>query len=139
MSGQALEVVKHALEAFDSGDRERILALTHRDFEALVSAEVSAEPDTYRGHDGIRRYLDSFDDAMDDIRFEGEGFWEAGDSVVVALRLTARGRRTAITVEQHSAGVWTVRNGKILRIRAYASLAVALRSVGIAPPSDQRI
>jgi ketosteroid isomerase-like protein len=131
MSEQALEVVTRALEAFDSGDRERILALTHRDFEAVVSAEVSAEPDTYRGHDGIRRYLDSFDDAMEDIRFEGERYWEVGDSVVVVLRLTARGRRTAIAVEQRSAGVWTVREGKVRSIHSYASLAVALRSVGL--------
>jgi len=136
MSGQALKVVKRALEAFDSGDMGRILVLTHPDFEAEVSSEVSAEPDTYRGHDGIRRYFDSFDEAMDDIHFEGERFWETDDSVVVALRLTARGRRTAIAVEQHSAGVWTVRDGKILRIRAYASITRALRSVGLSAPGE---
>ncbi len=133
MSEQALEVVKRALEAFDSGDLMRILALTDPDFEAEVSSEVSAEPDTYRGHDGVRRYFDSFAEAMDDVHFEGERFWEIDDSVVVALRLTARGRRTAIAVEQHSAGVWTVRDGKILTIRAYASLARALQSVGLPP------
>lgn len=133
MPGQALEVVKRALEAFDSGDLTRILALTDPDFEAEVSSEVSAEPDTYRGHDGIRRYFDSFAEAMDDVHFEGERFCEIDDSVVVALRLTARGRRTAIAVEQHSAGVWTVRDGKILTIRAYASLARALQSVGLRP------
>ena len=40
-----------------AGTSRRILALAHTDFEAVVPPELSAEPDTYRGHDGIRRLL----------------------------------------------------------------------------------
>ena len=32
-------------------------------------ANLAAEPDTYRGHEGIRRYFDSFYDVMDEVRF----------------------------------------------------------------------
>jgi ketosteroid isomerase-like protein len=132
MSQENVEVVRSAVEAFDSGELPRILALTHTDFVAEVPPDVSAEPDTYRGHDGIRRYIESFEEAMNEIHFEGERFWDAGDDVVVALRLTARGRQTAIPVEQRTTGVWTVRAGKLLRIRAYASREEALAAVGLA-------
>src|ERR1700722_11120472 len=132
MSQENVEIVRRAVEAFDSGELPRILALTHADFVAEVPPDVSAEPDTYRGHDGIRRYISSFQEAMNEIHFEGERFWDAGDNVVVALRLTARGRQTAIPVEQRTTGVWTVRAGRLLRIRAYASREEALAAVGLA-------
>jgi ketosteroid isomerase-like protein len=68
---------------------------------------------------------------MDEIRFEPEQLWDAGDSVVVALRLTAKGRQTAIPVEQRTAGVWTIRDGKVMRIRAYRSPSEALEAAGV--------
>ena len=74
---------------------ERILAFIHPEFEGSVPPEFSAEPDTYRGHDGIRRYFRTFQDAMEEVRFQPERFWDAGDAVVVEMRLTARGRQTS--------------------------------------------
>jgi ketosteroid isomerase-like protein len=132
MPGENVERLRAAFEAFNSGEMERIFAFTHPEFEAEVPAELSAEPDTYRGHDGIRRYFESFEEAMDDIRFEPERFWEAGEKVVVTARLTARGRQTAIPVEQRFAQVWTIRDGQALSIDTYASLADALRAAGLA-------
>ena len=68
---------------------------------------------------------------MEEIRFQPDRFWEAGESVVVALLLTAKGRQTSISVEQRSAGVWTIREGKVVRVRAYASATEALEAVGL--------
>jgi ketosteroid isomerase-like protein len=127
-----IENMRRGVEAFNSGDIGRILAFAHPDFEAVVPPELSAEPDTYRGHDGVRRYFESFQDVMDEIRFEPEQFWDVGESIVVAMRITAKGRQTAITVEQLVAQVWTFRDGKALRVQTYPSLADALEAVGIA-------
>ncbi|HMD56250.1 MAG TPA: nuclear transport factor 2 family protein [Solirubrobacteraceae bacterium] len=132
MSQENVEIVRAALEAFNSEDIERILDFIHRDVEIEIPPDVSAEPDTYRGHDGMRRYFHSFRDAMDEIRFQAERIWDAGPSVVVALRLTARGRQTAILVQQRIAGVWTFRDGKVIGIRTYASPAEALAAAGLA-------
>ena len=132
MSQQNVETVREGFEAFNSGAIARILAFAHPDFEAIVPPELSAEPDTYRGHDGIRRYFESFQDAMDEIRFEPERFWDAGRSVVVIVRITAKGRQTAIPVLQRIAQVWTIRDGKALSVRSYASPAEALEAVGLA-------
>jgi ketosteroid isomerase-like protein len=51
--------------------------------------------------------------------------------VVVDARVTARGKQTAIPVEQRAAQLWTIRGGRVIRIRAYASLSEALESVGL--------
>ena len=132
MSQENIETVRRGVEAFNSGDIGRILELVHADFEAVVPPELSTEPDTYRGHDGVRRYFESFQDVMDEIRYEPERFWDLGDSVVVEMRVTAKGRQTAITVEQQIAQVWTIRDGKVLRVHTYPSLPDAVEAVGIA-------
>jgi ketosteroid isomerase-like protein len=131
MSQENVESLRRAYEAFNSGDMVRILAFAHPDIEVVVPAELSAEPDTYRGHDGIRRYFHTFQDAMDDISFQPERFWDAGESVVAVVRLTAKGKRTAIPVEQRIAQVWTIRDGKGLQARTYVSLSEALEAVGL--------
>jgi ketosteroid isomerase-like protein len=132
MSQANIEIVRRFFEAFNGEQIERLVEFTDTGIELEIPPEVSAEPDTYRGHDGMRRYFWSFRDVMDEIRFEPERFWDAGPSVVVALVLTAKGRQTAIPVEQRSAGVWTISNGKVIRVRSYASPAEALEAVGLA-------
>ncbi len=132
MLQQNVEVVRQIFEAFNSEDIDLILSFTHPDFEAEVPPDLSAEPDTYRGQDGMRRYWESFQDAMEEIRFQAERFWDAGEVVVVAMHITAKGRRTAIPVEQRLAGLWTICDRKAMRVRVYASLPEALQAVGLA-------
>jgi len=131
MSLENVELVRRGFEAFNSGDIDRILAFTGDDFEIQVPPGLSAEPDTYRGRAGVRRYFQSFDDAMDQVHFQAERFWGAAEAVVVDARVTARGKQTAIPVEQRAAQLWTIRGGRVIRIRAYASLSEALETVGL--------
>ncbi len=131
MSADNAEFVRRFFEALNSEDIDRVLELADAEIEVDVPAELSAEPDVYRGHDGMRRYFVSFQDAMEEIRFEPERLWFAGDDVIVAMLITARGRHTAIPVEQRTVGVWTLRDGKALRARVYPSAAEALASVGL--------
>jgi ketosteroid isomerase-like protein len=132
MSVESIELVRRGLEAFNSGDIDRILSFTGADFEIEVPAGLSAEPDTYRGQAGVRRYFESFDEAMDEVHFHAERFWDAGETVVLDTRVTARGKQTAIPVEQRVVQLWTIRGGRVIRIRAYASLAEALETIGLA-------
>lgn len=131
MSQENVEVVRKALAAFNSGEVEQVLAVVQPDFEAHIAPELSAEPDTYRGSSGLQRYFDSFQEAFEEIRFEVEGLTDAGDSVVVGLRMSAVGKATKIPVEQRNAGVWTILDGKLSRIDTYASLEEARRAAGL--------
>jgi ketosteroid isomerase-like protein len=131
VSPKNADVIMQINEAFNSGDLERMLAFMHPDFETEVPARFSAEPDTYRGHEGMRRYFDSFHEAMDDIRFHQDDVREAGETVLARVRLTARGRSTAIPVEQRFVQAWTVREGKAVSLRSYETLPEALAAEGI--------
>jgi ketosteroid isomerase-like protein len=131
MSDDGAEIVQEVFDAFNSEDIELILSFTHPDFELEVPPDLSAEPDTYRGHDGMRRYWESFQEAMDEIRFEAGRLWDSDQGVVVEMRVTAKGRQTAIPVEQRVVGLWTMCDRKVIGVRSYASLSVALKAVGL--------
>jgi ketosteroid isomerase-like protein len=126
-----VETLRRGLEAFNSGDMERIVAFIDPEFEGEVPSELSAEPDTYRGHEGVRRYFRSFDDVMEEIHFTPVRVWDAGDRVAILLRLSARGRQTSIEVTQEVAQVWTFRDRRAVRARAFPSLAEALAAAGL--------
>jgi ketosteroid isomerase-like protein len=136
VSQASIAALRRVIEAFNSGDLERILACTDPDFEAVVPPEFSAEPDTYRGHEGVRRYFETFAEAMEDVRFEPGRMWDGGDVLVVAMRVTAKGKQTGIPVEQRFAQTWRIRDGRALAVHAFPSLARALEVAGL--PVDAR-
>ncbi len=125
-----LEVVRRVNAAFNAGDIEGTLRFIHPEFETTVPADFSAEPDTYRGHEGMRRYFDSFHDAMNEIRFTQTEMREVGPLVVAAVTLTAVGRTTGIPVEQRLAQIWVVGDGRVLEVRSYPSFDEALAAAG---------
>jgi ketosteroid isomerase-like protein len=125
------------IRGFEAADREgwqALVPLIHSEFELITTPDVAMEPDTYRGEEGLRRYFESFEDAMDDIRFRPEGEpIEAGEQAVVPFRLYAKGKETGIEVEQPAYMVWTIRDGKALRAEVFAERARALEAAGLEP------
>jgi len=133
VSADDIDVVRAGFEALGDGGVEALLPFIHREFQMTTPAEFSPEPDTYRGREGIRRYFDSFYDAMDEIRFEPGEFREAGGRVIVPVTLTARGRTTGLEARQELVMAWTLRDGKATRVEVFATLDEALAAAGERP------
>lgn len=135
MTDENVELVQRGFDAYSRGGWKAMLPFLHPEFEAITTPEVAMEPDTYRGAEGVRRYFESFEEAMEDIRFVLQGELRgAGDKVFVPFKLAARGRETGIEVEQPAFQVWTVRDGKALRVEVFASREAALGAAGL--PAD---
>ena len=122
------DLVRDGFEALRKGDVDALIPLIDPEFEVTTPRELVAEPDTYRGPEGIRRYFDSFYDAMDRVSFEPHDFIAVGELVVVPVTLRARGRTTGIETEQRLAQIWELREGKALRIEVYATLEEAMEA-----------
>lgn len=129
MASENLEIVKRGFDAFNERGIEGIIPLIHSDFEATTPPSLASEPDTYRGPDGIRRWFDSFDEVMDEIRWEPHRFREAGDRVVVEFTLRARGKTTGLDFGQDAVMVWEIRDGMASRLDLFQSLDEALMAV----------
>jgi ketosteroid isomerase-like protein len=121
-----VELVRQGFETLSEGGVEALLPFIHPEFEVTTPPGLAAEPDTYRGPEGIRRYFDSFYEAMDDVRFEAEDFIAVGDRVVVPLTLRARGRTTGIVTEQRVAQVWELRGEQAIRVQVFPTVEEAM-------------
>jgi ketosteroid isomerase-like protein len=120
-----IDLVRELLERFNRSDRGAIFELLSEDFVAEVPPTLSAEPDVYEGHAGARRYLDAFDGLIDEVRFEALDFYVEGEQVIVDLVLKGRGVTSGIAVEQRSAVVHRIENGKVTRMDPYPDLDAA--------------
>jgi ketosteroid isomerase-like protein len=130
MSQENIEIVRRGFEALERGGVEAMLEMIDPDFEATVPPDLSVEPDTYRGHDGLRRYFAAFE-GLDEVRFEFVDAIAAGENVVATMRLRAKGTDTGIEVEQLAYQVWTIRKGKAVRVEAFANKSDALEAAGL--------
>ena len=122
MTDQNVEVVRRALDALAEGGMEAMLQFVDDEFEMVTPSELAAEPDTYRGHDGVRRWFDSFYEVMDRVGLEGVDLAAVGgDQVVASLKMSARGGTTGIEVSQDTEALCSVADGKLREMKFFAS------------------
>jgi ketosteroid isomerase-like protein len=126
------ENVQRVRESYEFVDREREpdLDLLHPEVQWHTRADL---PDraTYRGHDGARTLLAEWYAAFDELHVHIEESIDAGDRVVVLLRLHGRLRGSTQAVEMSEAHVLTMSNGKATEIHEYQTKAEALKAVGL--------
>lgn len=133
MAEPNVEVVLELYERINGEDPASIYELLSEDFRAEVPPSLSAEPDVYEGHAGVRRYMDGFQGHLDDVQFEVLGIHLEGEEVIVDVRIKGRGSASGIPVEQRSAVVHWVAGGKVTRMDVHTDVEVArasLRTVG---------
>jgi ketosteroid isomerase-like protein len=133
VSRDNVEIVQCAFDAFNSRGVEGIVTYIHPEFEATTPPNLASEPDTYRGHDGVRRWFDSFYEVMDEIRWDSHAFHEVGETVVVEFTLRARGKTTGLDFGQNAVMVWRFRDGKAIRIELFETLDEGMAAAEGAP------
>jgi ketosteroid isomerase-like protein len=84
-----------------------------------------------QGHDALREWVKTMDEIWEDGRHEPEEFIDAGDFVVVALRVRARRRDIQVPFDMPLFHVFEMRDGRIQRGTAYLDKAEALEAVGL--------
>jgi ketosteroid isomerase-like protein len=129
MAEPNVELVRELLDRFNRDDRTGIFELLSEDFLAVVPPSLSAEPDVYEGHAGAQRYLDAFEGLMEDVRFEALEFHPVGEHVIVDLVLKGRGAASGIAVEQRSAVLHCIEDGKVKRMDPYPDVEAALAAL----------
>src|SRR3954468_16504456 len=131
MSQENVELIRTAYAVFAEQGVEAVLAFTDPEFETTTPPSLASEPDTYRGHEGVRRYFGSFGAAMEAVYFEGREDTPAGYKVLVDTVMHARGRTTGIETEQRAFLVWSLRDGLVTRVETFAERGDAIKAVGI--------
>jgi ketosteroid isomerase-like protein len=119
MSQQSVEIVRRFLMA---GVDE---ALTYAD-PGIVWNPIEELPT--RGHDAVRASLARWKAEWDDYKMVPEEFVDRGDRVVVTVRLGGRGRGSGVEIDALFYDVYTLRDGKIVRMDQFTERSQALEA-----------
>ena len=119
MESENIRRIREGFEALDERGPEGLVPLIADDFVVTTPPSLASEPDTYVGPDGIRRYFDSFYEAMDRVLFIPVRFEDLGGPVLAEFLLRARGRTTGIEAEQRGFMIWHVRDGKAVGLEGF--------------------
>jgi ketosteroid isomerase-like protein len=134
MSQENVEIVRRGYELYAAGDLEGVTHLIS-DEASLPDAGGLGIGDTAagirHGPDGFLQGSQDAVDAFDDYRVEPQEFIDAGDAVVVPVRISGRGRTSGALLEVRLVHVWVLRNGKAVRNEIYRTTAEALEAVGL--------
>jgi uncharacterized protein len=87
--------------------------------------------EVYRGLPAVEAAARDWFKAWDSFGTDAEEFIEAGDQVVVLVRRHGRAKGSEHELETRGADLWTMRDGKALRYKAYDDRDAALEAVGL--------
>lgn len=126
-----VEIVRRGYRAFETGGVEAILQFLDPDIEWHMSAAFTGTPRVYRGHDGIREVFRYFNELIDGLRADPHEFIEAGDGVIVPVRMHGRLRESSEPVVYELVQVWLGREGKAIRLVTYPDREAALADIDL--------
>jgi uncharacterized protein len=130
MSRENVDAVRRALEAYGREGLDGYLRYLDPEIEWTSTGEW-IERATYRGHEGVRRYLGSIEAEFEDLRVEPVELIDAGDQVISSVRISGRGKSSGAPVELTLISVGSMRDGMAYRLRNYPDMAEALEAAGL--------
>ena len=129
MSQENVEIVRDAFEG-----RDDILDPQFEwDFSAYAGLDVAPRG---TGRESFFRLMERYRRAWLDYQRSLKEVVDAGEEVVVVVHESARLKQTQMLIERDLAQVWTFRDGKVTRLRAYGTKQEALEAVGL--PTEPR-
>jgi uncharacterized protein len=131
VSAENVDLVRRATEATQRHDNEAVFRLYDREVE-VETPDLDGSIRIYRGFDGIRAWYRDLLDAFTEWTVVVDEWIDGGSDVIAVLRTVGRGRKSGAPFERREAHVWTVRNGKLWRLRIYKTRQEALEAVGLA-------
>lgn len=131
MSQKNVEAVRAVYDAWSRGVPTDAAEALDPD---VVWEAIEEAPDagTYRGHDGVRGYMQDWLDGFELAGMEFRDIVEADDGrLVLVQRGRAKERRTGLETELNYAVVYAFRDGKLMAVKEYATPAEAFEAVGL--------
>jgi len=130
MSHENVETLYRVYDALRRRDVDGFVREMHPDVEGTARV-MSVDGEVFRGHDGMRRFMDEIITVFPDWDVEVADASIHGDRVLATLRLSAHGARSGVPLDQTAWQVIGFREGKILSWHGFPTRSEALEAVGL--------
>ncbi|MDQ3571749.1 MAG: nuclear transport factor 2 family protein [Actinomycetota bacterium] len=131
MSAADVELVRAVFTSLPESGYEALIAKAHPDFTMETLPGMAAEPQVYRGPEGMRLWWESFYEVMDEVRIEPDEIRDAGDGkVVVSFTMKARGQASGLEATQTAFMLIRLEGELMRRVDLFFSLEDALAAAG---------
>jgi len=128
MSSANVEIVRRAFGHFiETGEPD--WELTHP--QVLIVDHDIMDAGEYRGLDGVHRWVSDWSTAWSVFTMDPEEIIDAGDCVVVIIRMKATGAASGIEIERQDGLVYRLSDGKVIRVDYFNSADQARREAGL--------
>jgi ketosteroid isomerase-like protein len=124
----AVEAIKGSYEALNRRDIDGTMAVLDPDAKWVEHSELP-EAGSYEGRETIRDFLVKYLESWDEFEQQIEEVHAEQDCVLLFIRLTASGRGSGIDVQSRYAHLWSVREGRGVRVDAYYDRDSALAAL----------
>ena len=131
MSQENVELVHSGLGAVNRGGVGAILQMCDPEIEWIAIPGFLPDAEDYHGRAGVRAWFEKVGETFGKVEWEAEEVVESGEQLLVGLKLQATGRSSKIEGEFRIFQVWTIRDGKLVRLESYLSREEALEAAGL--------
>jgi uncharacterized protein len=131
MSQQNVEIVRSGLEAAARNDWNAAMASVDPNVEWVEMPSLGPDASSYTGVEELRKAINSWIGMWSEYDVEVVRYADADDDVVVLFRERGHGGVSGAAVERELGEVFTLRDGKVVRVRLYGSWREALEAAGL--------
>jgi ketosteroid isomerase-like protein len=132
MSEENVEIVREIYDAVARRDAPSAFAVYAEDIVWEVSARRAIVMDrAYHGHEGVRRFWRDALLAFGEVDLLVEELIDAGDRVIALIQEREIGRSSGVPVEASHAAIWTLAEGKVVRMQVFDDRDQAFKAVGL--------
>ena len=128
-----IEVLRPVYEQWSQGNFRPVTGAYGADLEWGWSEEFPDIAGVERGAEGQSDKLLTWLSTWEKWRVEVEEYRTNGDFVVVLTRYIGRGKGSGVDVDTPGAHLWTVRDGRAVRMVVFSDRERALEAAGLAP------
>ncbi len=130
MSEETLELAREVMRALGAREYSTLVEMADPDVEWHSFFAELREGGVYRGHEGMRQYIDDLSDAWEIVRADVDHGIAVEDVALLVGRIHYRGKGSGIETEEPAGWTLRFRDGKVLRFRAFRDPAKALEALG---------
>jgi ketosteroid isomerase-like protein len=132
MSQQNVELVRDSWTALATGGLDAMAEFWDEEISWRAIEDAPDDVGEMHGVAAARRYVQDWLDMFEDIVNVPQELLDVGDERVIAVQhVTGRARLSGIETELRYAVVYTLRDGKIVRVKEYRTREQALDAVGL--------